>query len=380
MQLSYYLHDLHYEIGHANVTLNSIEFIDGVENYDIKFVVFSHAKAKSLFNKDINVTIHKVPFGDMKPNLLKIVWFQIYTFFYAYIFDRNRTKISLGVANLACDISIIHFIHAQWHEKYFDLLKPNGIKKFYKKVLFTYLDLCELYLFKIKKTKVITVSNFLKDFFIEENNYKHEDVVAIHSGFDLSRFKTTGKSQEELKVILARENTEIESLDLARPIFLFVGAFERKGLGILLNQWKSHNSNSQLIVIGMPEGTNKFNLKNTIHIEKTKLINEFYEISDSFVFPTHYEPFGMVLIEAAVKGLDIHTTKRMVGASEIIEGLDSIEIFEDINTFKLPNTLNKLRSNERDERSRHRITSLKKYNWLNCAKEYKKVLNKWSNN
>jgi len=43
----------------------------------------------------------------------------------------------------------------------------------------------------------------------------------------------------------------------------------------------------------------------------------FYAASDIFVFPTLYEPFGNVHLEALASGLPVITT-RMSGASEII--------------------------------------------------------------
>ena len=42
--------------------------------------------------------------------------------------------------------------------------------------------------------------------------------------------------------------------------------------------------------------------------------------------PTLYEPFGLVLIEAAAMGMNIVTTRNCVGASELLENLEGIEI------------------------------------------------------
>lgn len=377
MQLSFYLHDLHYEIGHSNVTLNSIEYMDGVEDFDIKFIVFTHAPIDSLFKKDINFTIHKVPFGNLRPTLLKIIWFQLYTLFYSLIVDRKRTKVSLGVANLFCDISIIHFIHSQWHKMYFETLRPTGIKKIYKKIMFTYLDICELTLFKWKKTKVITVSNFLKLYIKKKFYYSEQNISTIHSGFDLSRFCDSFKSHHQILKMLITENSNAGLIDISKPLCLFVGAFERKGLKNLLKLWREHQYDAQFIIIGESEGQSNIGLSDVIHIKKTKHINEYYEISDSFLFPTIYEPFGMVLIEAAVKGLDIYTLRENVGASEVLSGIDGINIHDSIDDFILPTKFRKISLATKQRRIKERLSKLEKYNWLNCSENYKEHMIKW---
>jgi UDP-glucose:(heptosyl)LPS alpha-1,3-glucosyltransferase len=46
-------------------------------------------------------------------------------------------------------------------------------------------------------------------------------------------------------------------------------------------------------------------------------VDDFYTISDIFLFPTHYEPFGNVILEAMNKKNVIFTTMQN-GASEIL--------------------------------------------------------------
>jgi glycosyltransferase involved in cell wall biosynthesis len=55
-----------------------------------------------------------------------------------------------------------------------------------------------------------------------------------------------------------------------------------------------------------------------------KNINSYFAASDIFVFPTTYEPFGLVITEALASGLPVVTSK-LAGASELItDGYDGM--------------------------------------------------------
>ena len=137
MKYSFYLHDLFYEVGHSNVTIDMINNLPAGKKDTYHFVVFTADKPEIIFPKlSDNVSYHYVPFPNIRIAFIKIVFYQLYSLFYSLFIDTANKKISLGVANLNCDISIIHFLHHQWHERYFSLLAPSGFKKIYKKNIF----------------------------------------------------------------------------------------------------------------------------------------------------------------------------------------------------------------------------------------------------
>lgn len=378
MKYSIYVHDLLYEVGHSNVTIDMINNLPNKDVCEFKFICFTCDELKKLF-PDIHdqVNVHIVPFSNIKPVLLKVIFFQIYSFIYSLLKDRKRIKISLGISTLRCDFSIIHFIHHQWNNEYFNLIRPEKFRWLYKKVFFYYTNLCEIYLFKINKPKVITVSIFLKEYIVKKFSYNKSKITHIHSGFDLKRFNDSSYTQDQSLKILVSENKELSSIDLDRPICLFVGAFERKGLENLLKQWIKRTGPQQLLVIGKSESSKDIDFtaySNVIHIPFTMNMNLYYEISDYFFFPTIYEPFGMVLIEAAVKGLIIKSSLKNVGASEVLKDLEGIEFCLTPSQFNLPNTFRKLGTDKRKELVSARVTALDMYNWKNVSKEYAYLL------
>ena len=63
-------------------------------------------------------------------------------------------------------------------------------------------------------------------------------------------------------------------------------------------------------------------------------VKRFYASADIFVFPTLYEPFGNVCLEAMASGLPV-ITSRINGASEIMEEVDHLLLDEpsDVKTL-----------------------------------------------
>ena len=63
----------------------------------------------------------------------------------------------------------------------------------------------------------------------------------------------------------------------------------------------------------------KLNIDNQIFFTGPRIdVNDFYAISDIFLFPTHYDPFSNVVLEAMYFDNVVFTT-RSNGASEILD-------------------------------------------------------------
>ena len=60
----------------------------------------------------------------------------------------------------------------------------------------------------------------------------------------------------------------------------------------------------------------------------SKLVNRYYAAADAFVFPTIYDPFGMVITEAMASGLPV-ITSRAAGAAELIRHDESGRLTDD---------------------------------------------------
>ena len=273
----------------------------------------------------------------MKPVLAKSIFFQLWTFLYNRLFQKPGTfKIGVGISCLDVDAISIQFIHHQWTRRGLELERGHPVRKLYKKILFRYFEVCENFLFRKDGLKVFSPAKFLTEF-IRSKNPKLQ-AETIYSGVNLERFELGEGSKDEILRSLTTNYPSLAGLDVSRPIYLFVGAYERKGLMDALALLKHEKDKPQFIVIGSPSLGRAVEWPAEIEVYPvtfTKEVPKFYALADAFIFPTMYEPFGLVLFEAMAMGLTIVTRRKEVGASELLEGLPKVYFCDEAH-FELP--------------------------------------------
>ncbi|QCD52064.1 glycosyltransferase [Campylobacter sp. RM16192] len=171
----------------------------------------------------------------------------------------------------------------------------------------------------LNSKKIIANSNFIKQQIIDVYNINENKIEVIYNGVKLQEdFNKTDAKQELCKEL---------KLDEKIPIILFVGSgFKRKGAKELLNLLSKIKSNFQAIIIGKDKNLNSYiSLAKSLNLEDRvkflgarKDVDKFYKISDILIFPTHYEPFSNVVLEAlSFKNAVITTAQN--GAGEILK-------------------------------------------------------------
>ena len=109
-------------------------------------------------------------------------------------------------------------------------------------------------------------------------------------------------------------------------LLLFVGEYRRKGLATVIRALsKLQNPRVHLLAVGSgdQEKYRVLAVQNGVCRQVTfaasaSNIERIFGAADVFVFPTFYEPFGMVITEAMASGLPV-ITSRAAGAAELIE-------------------------------------------------------------
>lgn len=129
----------------------------------------------------------------------------------------------------------------------------------------------------------------------------NKNFIILNNPVDYNKFKYNVKFREEIRRKYNLDN---------KIVLLHVGVFNKqKNQQFLVDLMRDLNPNKYvLIFIGegdsKPAILNKCKDKNNIiFINNTLDINKFYSAADIFLFPSLFESFGLVLLEAQMSGL-----------------------------------------------------------------------------
>lgn len=143
-------------------------------------------------------------------------------------------------------------------------------------------------------------------------------------------------------------------------VILFVGRIiYMKGIDVLINALKEIDAiNYRLIVIGDSPDTEymlyiqdliKSSISGSFSIlafMDSEELDNYYLISDIFVFPTRYDPWGLVLNEAMAKGIAVIASDKSSAANELVfDGFNGF-IYESSDYLKLAKYLTLLIESE----------------------------------
>jgi len=150
-------------------------------------------------------------------------------------------------------------------------------------------------------------------------HYPGVKVQVTPNGVDLDRFRFRPSVREKLR---------IEQKVVDATVALFVGGdWDRKGLDITLEaiaRLRACAHDVRLWVVGIGDRRRFDELARTMNVSsyvsffgQRSDTERFYSAADVFVFPTLYEAFSLVTLEAAASGLPV-IMPGINGASEIV--------------------------------------------------------------
>jgi UDP-glucose:(heptosyl)LPS alpha-1,3-glucosyltransferase len=165
-----------------------------------------------------------------------------------------------------------------------------------------------------------------------QRHYEVPDALVeiIYNGIDLERFSPAKRATSGRAV---REKFAVKSGEL---LLLFVGSgFERKGLQYAIEAaaLASRSLPLKLLVVGrgdLPRYrrlVQRLNLPGrTMFLGRRENTEDFYAAADIFLFPSLYEPFGTVVLEAMATAVPAIVSGTS-GASEIMtHGIDALVV------------------------------------------------------
>lgn len=367
MKIAYFVHDYNRHAGHSRYVAELASRF----KYDHEVHVFSNTWDEP---DPVGVTFHKIPAWTWK-EISKVLTFILpATLMAPKGFDIIHSQ---GLCGLRHDVATVHFIQPKWLNELKIRGKKTGISGLIWKWIVSPLEKyalgpsCSRRIIAISKG---IISDLRSEYFIEGN------VDLIYHGVDIHRFNPC------LKIVHREKFRQSLGVSASEFIALFVGNLQ-KGASAAIRSVARVPGVRLTLVSGSENFTEKKLAtelgvnERIIWLPKSREIEKYFAAADCFVFPTVYEPFGMVISEAMASGLPV-ITSRTAGAADLIEdGVSGWLTDEPWDVEAISDKLQKLKNDpvhcfEMGIKARQAIES---FTWDRCAEEtlkvYKRVLN-----
>ncbi len=189
--------------------------------------------------------------------------------------------------------------------------------------------------------KIIAISELVRRNIGEHYGVRPNDIVVIYNGVDLHRFHPSNRERFRDAVRMRHGIGEHEM------VLLFVGSgFERKGVEFLLRAADLVDFPLVVLVVGRgrAEGYQRPDRRQrVVFAGPRKDVEEYYAAADIFVFPSIYEPFGNVHLEALASGLPVITSRCSGGAEVIRNGENGYVVDEPEDCEEIAQAIRKCR-------------------------------------
>lgn len=241
-----------------------------------------------------------VPCPKAMPQLLKNIWFLIATRTLRTRTSPSSVIITAGTAAFPGDIRVVHFVHNAWWKVFhtYRLPLPNAatpLRYFYQ--------WCYAAWEKYLETKILL-------------RCQHIIAVSSRVAHDVSILNQNHHNRVPLPKITvihhaANRQSDPQQKSTPRdiPVILFVGALERKGISKALDilalcrdlPWRFVAVGGGSLYHWQNYAEQK-GIKDRVTFVGQTPATPYFSQADIFLFPSYYEPFGLVITEAITAG------------------------------------------------------------------------------
>jgi len=304
--------------------------------------------------------------------------YQLFAWLSACWIWMNQRKLDLVVVNgfityARSDINCIHFVHSAWvKSKYHPYQEQKNARAMYQWLYNSVNALLERH--ALKRTKqIVAVSEQVKQELIQDARVNPYKVSVISNGVDLNEFYPRAINRKDF------------NLDIDTTYALFAGDLKssRKNLDTVL-QALTQVEHIHLLVLGnaeksvYPHMAERLGISQRVHfLGYRRDIAEIMSLADMFIFPSRYEPFSLVILEAMASGLPVITSSKC-GAVELLSD-DSAVVMEDPDdSDSLVSALRELLSNKGrlETMSLRAREDARRNSWGNMSNQYMNLINR----
>jgi glycosyltransferase involved in cell wall biosynthesis len=271
-------------------------------------------------------TAHLVP-GPERPMLVGYLSFLVLASRAARSLPLSDVVVNTeNTALVTADLAYSHYCHSAYRRRRVFTLQSLA-RNAYCLAFDAINTVTEQIIYRRLSRSVVAVSHQHRRELIDEAHVPADRVQVVHNGVDTAEFYPPSSSAEAagLRVSLG--------LPGEAPLLLFAGDLRspRKGLDTVLRAMAHLPCDVHLVVAGearrspYPGAAQRAGLSSRVHfIGFRRDLAQVMRACDLFVLPTHYDPFGLVVLEAMACGLPPITT-AMAGAAEVVTpGVDGI--------------------------------------------------------
>lgn len=361
MKIAFIVHDYHRHGGHARYVAELASRFKKDHEVHVFASVWEEPDPDG-------ITFHYVPAWRWKAFTSVLTFILPATWMIGNTFDVVHAQ---GLCGLKHSVTTAHFIQTKWVKKLKNEGKSLGFSTWIWKWIVGPLE--KFALGPFCSQRVIAISKAVQRDLLIEYNIK-DNVDLIYHGTDFNKFNPSN---------VDRYRAEIrQKLGITENLFcaIFVGNLQ-KGAAAAIRALVSAGTIYLMIVSGSDPTADKalaveLGVDNRlIWVPLSKNIERYFASADCFVFPTLYEPFGMVISEAMASGLPV-ITNREAGAAELIEhGVSGWLTEKPWDADQIAEGLNAL-ANDSDLRKRMGEAARKAiepYTWDRCAAETKEI-------
>ena len=364
MKIAFIVHDYHRHGGHARYVAELASRFK--KEHEV------HVYANRWEETDpVGLTFHKVPAWTWR-EITKVLSFILPATWNA---PKNFDIVhSQGLCGLRHDLTTTHFIQPAWFRELKKRNQKSGLGSLFWTRIVAPLE--RFALGPLCSQRVISISHSVTTDLNREYGI-NQNVDLIYHGTDLTKFHPLNQSKYRNN---CRENLGFAYGDF---VALFVGNLQ-KGAAVAI-QAVSKVPDCHLVLVS---GSNNLReveiaanlgISHRIHwVPLSREIEIYFAAADCFVFPTVYEPFGMVISEAMASGLPVITSKS-AGAAELIEhGKSGLLLNESWSAAEISKNLVFLMQNSdlRIDMGVAARRAIEPYTWDRCAEETMSVYQK----